>query len=529
MQPAQPAQPGASTSPGGQSGEQPGSQPGTPDSSGNASPGSNAGGTDTANAAGAFGAAPSAGTGGGDTFNVNMFGDALGRRAVQVTRTRTLADSVRFAGSGSPVLNYSNGNMDLVTLSRGSTVGGSMGGSPLSASLFGVPLGNPTFVAKSPLVGTANHGSSINSPLLENKQVTSQLQQSSLALPGETVRFVSGTGVVANASQNASTQQYSIYQVYNFVTVAQIAAGGGVVGHQKMSEDTSPIPRDRVIFDYDYFSGATLTANGIDVHRSVIGFEKTALDGRMSLEVRVPFASTLDSTSTIGMQSRNLELGDVRITPRFLVYSCETVNVGAGVGIFLPTAADTLVRAADGSDLVRFRNSALSFSPYLGTLYTPNDRLYAQGWVSFDLDAKNTVSANLDGTGLSNIGQYRSGTQMNWDGQLGYWMINPKDCNARFRALGPFVELHYGGGLSNPTTLQVGDFLIGGGGRNDQLNLTAGISAQFGNRLNVQLGATVPVTNSDARSFDWQVGVRVNYLFGAAAEAPDRTTYIVSR
>jgi hypothetical protein len=529
-QPSQPSQPGTSMAPGGQSGNQP---DGSGSSSGTA-PGANSGAADNAMASAAgpgdFGSAPSSGTGGGDTFNANMFGDALGRRAVQVTRTRTFADSVRLAGSGSPVLLYTNPSNDRLTLSSGG----------LNGTLFGIAIGAPNFITKSLITPTAN------SPLAENSQVTSQLQRSSLVRPGEVVRFAGGVadagvgrpflplnvaGAVGASDLGPQPQAYSIYQVYNFVTVAQIAAEGGVVGRQKMSEDANPMPRDRLIFDYDYFSGATLTPGGIDVHRFVVGFEKTAFDGRASLEVRVPFASTLDSTSTMGMQSRNTELGDIRITPRFLAYASETFNVGVGVGVFLPTAADTLVRSVDGTDLVRFRNNSLSFSPYVGVLFTPNDRLYGQGWVSFDLDTQGTsVSANTTGGGLLSIGQYRNGTQSNLDAQLGYWMINSRDNNLRFRALGPFVELHYGTDLSNPTTLQSGSFLIGGGRQADQLNLSAGLTAQLNNRLNVQLGATVPViNNNDARSFDWQVGVRVNYLFGAAEEAPDRTTYIVSR
>ena len=69
---------------------------------------------------------------------------------------------------------------------------------------------------------------------------------------------------------------------------------GGVVGRVKVADDQSPLPRDRFIFNYDHFDDVRLTAGGISVNRYVVGFEKTCLDGGASVEVRVPFADTLN-------------------------------------------------------------------------------------------------------------------------------------------------------------------------------------------------------------------------------------------
>ena len=471
-----------------------------------------------ANPAGAFGAAPSAGSGGGDTFNVNMFGDALGGHTVQVVRSRTLAGMVLISSTGLADIQYSNNRIkDGLTLSSNS----------LAHSLLGVQIGTPTFTAQSPLVGTSSTGVRVNSPLQENTAVTNLLQHSSLVQPGESVKFVSGLAIVTNPSPSPFNQQYSIYEVYNLTSSTQVAtSGGGVVGRQKMSEDTSPLPRDRIIFDYDYFSGATLVPGGIDVHRIIVGFEKTFWGGRASLEVRVPFASTLDSSSEIGMQSRNTELGDIRITPRLLAYGSETWNVGVGVGFYLPTASDTHVRDSSGTELLRFTEDSLTVSPYLGILYTPNDRFFAQAWVSFDFDTNgDPVSANMDGSSLTSIGRYRNGTAMNWDAQIGYWLINASDNNGRLRGLAPFLELHYGTAISDSSILQAGDYQIGTGTQGDELNMTVGLSAILGSRLNLQIAAGVPLI-SDSRNFDWQIGVRVNYFFGASASNPSRATYV---
>jgi hypothetical protein len=77
-----------------------------------------------------------------------------------------------------------------------------------------------------------------------------------------------------------------------------------VVGRTKIADDNSPLPRDRFIFNYDYFNNASL-GSGIDVSRISLGVEKTFLDQQASVELRIPFASTLDSTSTAdGMTGR---------------------------------------------------------------------------------------------------------------------------------------------------------------------------------------------------------------------------------
>ncbi len=65
----------------------------------------------------------------------------------------------------------------------------------------------------------------------------------------------------------------------------------------KLSENTSPIPRDRVFVNYSYFDNVPLQQGGVDVNRFVPGFEKTFFNGITSVEVRAPMASTLDQRS----------------------------------------------------------------------------------------------------------------------------------------------------------------------------------------------------------------------------------------
>ena len=64
--------------------------------------------------------------------------------------------------------------------------------------------------------------------------------------------------------------------------------GGGAVGLTKIADDNSPLPRDRVIFDYDFFGGVPLGTGGVDVHRFSPGIEKTFFDGLASIEFVFP-------------------------------------------------------------------------------------------------------------------------------------------------------------------------------------------------------------------------------------------------
>ena len=74
-----------------------------------------------------------------------------------------------------------------------------------------------------------------------------------------------------------------------------IALPGGAVPRFKMAENTSPIPVDRVFLNYDYYSGVPLNTKSMSLNAITPGFEKTFFGGAMSVEVRLPMATTLDN------------------------------------------------------------------------------------------------------------------------------------------------------------------------------------------------------------------------------------------
>src|SRR5262245_15810422 len=86
--------------------------------------------------------------------------------------------------------------------------------------------------------------------------------------------------------------------------------GDGTLNGAKVAEDSSPLPRDRIFFNYNYFdSVAPNVAAG--TFREVIGFEKTFLQGNGSIEIRLPFQQFVDPNAVV------FEFGDPTIVFKY--------------------------------------------------------------------------------------------------------------------------------------------------------------------------------------------------------------------
>jgi hypothetical protein len=410
----------------------------------------------------------------------------------------------------------------------------------MGTTIFGQTIpGAPTFVT-SELIDTLP----VQAALVENPNIT--VLAANLALPGETVVFQSGSAITISGEVSGGFDA-NIEQTYDFVSVTNVPvivnlpplvvplppevipaqrvvalvplpSGGGVVGVTKLSDGNSPIPRDRLIFDGDFFSNTPLAINGFDVYRFSPGIEKTFLNGRASVELRVPFASTIDSTLFVdGISNRDTAIGDVHFTFKGLFYASERVNLATGVGLALPTGYDTRVRFADGTDLIRIKNRSVWIAPYIAGLFTPTDRLYIQNWASIGFDANGyPVYVNPNRNGLYQAGRLRNQTLLQLDSQVGYWLKQDRTGQDFLTALATFVELHYNTSISNAGSVQAGNVSIQSTiNRFDELNLTTGVNAIIRQRLSAMLGVVLPLRTGGDRFFDYQIGLRLNYFFGA--------------
>jgi hypothetical protein len=486
--------------------------------------------TDTLSLGGGLSAAA-----GGQTIALNMFGDAFGTGLLPLvlqgapivipgmTRTVTglILDShgTPVAYAGSPALPFSG---SIVTFHTTGQPAGSLGALPIRPDSF--TFQSASTITAPPLPQQI--------PLVENTNLTRTM--AAFARPGESTVFGGGAAVSPQSVvPSANNYSYNIDETYLFVTPTRLIpqtalvllvpspADGNLAGRTKISDDNNPLPRDRVIVNYDYFDNAQLSSQGVPVHRFSMGFEKTFFDQRASIEVRVPFASTANNDFFVdGVNGGgHVEFGDINITLKALLYGGPVLNVAAGLGIATPTADDLRIFLANGTPLARINNDAVVLTPYFAFLLTPTDRWFFQNWYEFSFDANgNEVLANPDFTGLRGVGRLNDQGLFQVDAQLGYWLYRSTGGSGWLRGLAPFLELHYNSTMGRADAIAAGALTIGDPRSHlDELNLAAGFSAQVGDGLLVSVGAVAPLKGHEDRTFDWQIGIHASWFFGPSA------------
>lgn len=295
--------------------------------------------------------------------------------------------------------------------------------------------------------------------------------------------------------------------------------GGGVVGTLKIAENTSPMPRDRLFFNYSYFTNVPLSPNGINMNRFTPGFEKTFLDGTSSLEVRLPFATTLNSNITANgiTDGDHTEFGNVNLAWKSLVYRDEELAFSGGLQVTIPTADPINVNLADGTTVFKVKNQAVHLMPFVGALYTPDERLFSQGFLQLDVAANgNDVLANLDLTRLRQVGTAQDNTYLYIDWNVGYWAYLSEDDSSVLTGVAPMFELHFNQSLQhNDVVGTAGSFQLGTFGRNySVLNAVIGTTFQFGQQSSMTMGYSAPIGSGADRQFDGEFRLFFNRRFG---------------
>ncbi len=331
----------------------------------------------------------------------------------------------------------------------------------------------------------------------------------------------SGVSLISLGSEGVGYDSFGNVTGYNRDTPG-IPAGaspgtGGGVGRIKLAENTSILPTDRVYFGYQFFDSTRLSPNGTDVNRFVPGFEKTFFGGRTSVEVRIPFASTLDSTQQAGaIGGTNTELGNITLFFKGLLYKSDDVAIGGGLTVTTPTADDFVLRQG-ANELVRIKNQGSHLAPYLGLIYAPG-RFFSQTYLQYDVDATGRdVYLRNASNQFTRAGSLSDASVFFLSQSFGYW-IYQNNCNSAFlTGIAPVFEIHYNQGLGNGDWVANDARIVGD--TNDQfsiINLTAGSHFQFGQRSMLTLAAVMPVTDGARdRQFDFEFQILFNYLFGA--------------
>lgn len=298
-------------------------------------------------------------------------------------------------------------------------------------------------------------------------------------------------------------------------------ANGGVVGRTKIAENTSALPQDRLLFNYSFFDRAPLFPGGVQVHRFTPGIEKTFFNGMASIELKVPMASTLDST-ILADGSTDLshgEFGNMMITPKVLLTHTDSFAAAVGMSISVPTANDVVVALSDGTELLRIDNQSVFLAPFVGVLWT-YEQFFVQGFLQYDVDANGSpVLENDPFTEQSGeIGRLRGNTFQYLDIAAGWWTYRGTSPYDLIQGVALTGEVHWTRSLDKGRNVFGQSFAVGDFREDIQiLDLTVGTHVELRNNTTVSVGYSVPVGNRADQQFDGELRVMVNHFYGPFA------------
>jgi hypothetical protein len=285
-------------------------------------------------------------------------------------------------------------------------------------------------------------------------------------------------------------------------TVRVLVASAGAF---KIAENESPIPVDRVFLTYNFYDNVTGPAGpfsfprtttqtsidaagnpvvastlfpgvappALDLHREVLGFEKTFLDQNASFGMRLPFFQQGD-----GSFGEN-DIGDLSLIFKYAFYydkACGNV-LSTGLVLTVPTGPDILT--VDGNI------HSVLFQPFIG-YYWNLDRFYVQGFSSVTVPTD-----ERDVTLLFN------------DIAVGYWLYRcPR--GQVVTGIAPTLEMHVTTPLNHRgefDPIVVPDLAV----------LTAGLHFGFSNHSSLTVGVATPLTGP--RPYDVEAMAQLNWRF----------------
>ena len=298
-----------------------------------------------------------------------------------------------------------------------------------------------------------------------------------------------------------------------------IAAGDGPT---KIADDTSPLPMDRVFFDYNFFDNALLIANGdeIGLNRYSFGIEKTFFGGNASVEVKAPVDAGLNDFQDVAANTSANEgsvFGNLAVVPKVLLYRDDAFALAGGMTIGTPTAPDGELRLSS-FEKIKVQNQSLHLAPFLGMLVLPGERWFSISYLQFDFDTNGDPVEVVFGP-QSFHGRLRDPTLMYADVSIGYWLYRDELRRDGGRMLltgvAPIVELHYTTTLEDAQGFQAfGSGVAPLAERIDVLNLTAGLQFQLGACSWLSVAGVAPLRTEPAdKLFDAEVIVQFNRRF----------------
>jgi len=296
-----------------------------------------------------------------------------------------------------------------------------------------------------------------------------------------------------------------------------VASGDRIM---KVSDNNSPIPQNRVFFNYNLFSNAAqdVNLNVRDVNRFTFGAERTFLDDLCSLEFRVPFTAGVDATQIQGINTDGAEFGNLSLTFKALFFERCNWAASGGLAMIFPTADDAELFGSDTDIQSTFTNDSFFLQPFLGVNYRSRDPLFFQFFTAANFDTSGS-QLTIDGGGTFFPGfspgplTDRVFTQslLFVDFSAGYWIYRPR-CKCRgITGIAPMVELHYTTTMDEIDLpgFQMGANVFARDLRSDQLNLTCGLLVKLGCRTALRVAGVAPLREGRDRTFDSEVSAQL--------------------
>lgn len=279
----------------------------------------------------------------------------------------------------------------------------------------------------------------------------------------------------------------------------------------KLSENFSPEVRDRCFLNYNYFNNAI---GGLDnVNRWTLGLERLLVDDLISIETRLPMASTLQSTQdSLAMGDRGYELGNLTLITKGVLFRDEDSLWTAGMGVTAPLADDSLLTRGS-TPLVRIENQAVHLLPFIATLQRLNSRTLIQAFAEIDVDTNgNPVYGDAFLGTLPYAGRLNDSTLLMLDFSL-HRLIRQNPRNAFVRQVIGNAELHYTGSLENADVVRGPGFEITDLARRFNIvNATFSQHWVLANNVVVTPGIAVPLTSGTDKQFDFEAILQLNYF-----------------
>lgn len=313
-----------------------------------------------------------------------------------------------------------------------------------------------------------------------------------------------------------------------------IVAGSRIFNMQnhvsKVSENNSALPQDRIGLNFSTMQNVSLGRRIVgvppvgqavvdDLQEYSLFAERTLLQGLVSVDLTVPIYRTSEfeinnnAEFLVGPQVQG-EMGDLAFGIKGLLHRSSSLATSLGLRVEVPTRGEVRVDFTD----THLHDDVWHFTPYLATQWTPTQNLFFNGFASYRLN-----STDMRATAAAGTYAIREPTYLMIDGSAGYWFVR-RPHGSGLTGLAALLELHYTTTPESEAALALQGIPTTGAalGHTDYLNLTAGLTSRWNERVSLTGAVSAPLrsnsinTNNSVlgptdRSYDWAFLLNLNF------------------